>query len=318
MNRLSGNSSGRAIDNIREESGTIGNMLGANGKKVGSPLRKLMVQVCYLLAGSILLLTVGCSALLFYPERQHSPNPVAERFSPRDLFFPSGDGETLHGWFFSATNPKGTVLVFHGNAGNLSTHVNGVLWLAQAGFNLFIVDCRGYGRSTGTADLAGVHRDGLAAFHYLLTLPGVDRTRIAILGQSLGGSVATYVAAVAPERQRLDLLLLDSSFFGYQQIAREKLADFFITWPFQYPLALLFSDAYSPGKRIGAVTAPLVIIHDRDDKIVPFHHGEQLYAAGREPKVMLSTNGRGHICSFADATIRLRVAELIAGITIVK
>jgi len=271
------------------------------------------VHVRYMFLGTLLLLCTGCSALLLHPERQHSPNPVAERFSPQEIFFSSGDGETLHGWFFRAENPKGTVLVFHGNAGNITTHVNSVLWLAQAGFNLFAMDYRGYGRSTGEPDLAGAHRDGLAAFHYLLSLPGVDMTRIAILGQSLGASVATYVAATSPDRERVSLLLLEGGFFSYQQIAREKLADVFITWPFQYPLSWLFSDAYSSGRWINEVTAPVVIIHDRDDKTIPFHHGEQLYATCRAPKELLTTSGLGHIGSFADAALRKKVAGLIAG-----
>jgi fermentation-respiration switch protein FrsA (DUF1100 family) len=201
------------------------------------PIRRPFSKILSLLAGTTLLLFTGCSALLFHPERQHTHNPVAERFSPQEVFFQSSDGEILHGWYFRTENPLGTVLVFHGNAGNISFHVNSVLWLAQEGFNLFVVDGRGYGRSTGEAELAGLHLDGLAAFHHLLSLPGVDRTRIAILGQSLGGSIAAYVAATAPERERVSLLLLDGCFFSYQQIAREKLANIFITWPFQYPLS---------------------------------------------------------------------------------
>lgn len=276
-------------------------------------VKNTKIIMSWLLAGMLLLLSGGCAALLFHPENQHVPNPVAERFSPQDIYFPSGDGETLHGWFFKAENPKATVLVFHGNASNISTHVNSVLWLVQAGFNLFIIDYRGFGHSSGEAALTGVHRDGLAAFTHLLNLPEVGSTRIAILGQSLGGSVATYVAATAPQRGKISLLLLDSSFFSYRQIAREKLANVFITWPFQYPLAWLFNDDYSPGKWIGKLPVPVVIIHDRNDKVVPFHHGEQLYAAASEPKMMLTTSGLGHISSFANAGIRNQVAALIAG-----
>lgn len=275
------------------------------------------VRACYLLAGIFLLFSCGCSALLFHPERQQTPNPLAERFSPQDVYFESDD-ETLHGWFFRAENPKGTVLVFHGNAGNITTHVNTVLWLVQEGFNLFAIDYRGFGNSSGEPDVAGVHHDGLAAFKQLLTLPGVSSTRIAVLGQSLGGSVATYVAATAPKREKVKLLLLDSSFFSYQQITREKLAKFFITWPLQYPLSWLFNNDYSPAFLIDRVTAPIVIIHDRADTVVPFHHGGQLYAASREPKTMLTTSGLGHIGSFADAGLRNRVAALIAGSLPVK
>lgn len=265
-----------------------------------------------LVTGIGMLMLCGCSALLLHPEKGLRPNPVARRFNPQDIFFPSGDGETLHGWFFRSGQAKGTVLVFHGNAENISTHVNGVLWLVQEGFNLFIVDYRGYGFSTGSPDLAGAHRDGIAALEHLVTLPGVDPERLIILGQSLGGTVATYVAAAAPRRGAVKLLVLDSTFCSYRQIAREKLAGFFLTWPLQYPLSWLFSDDYSPEHWIGTVTAPVIIIHDMDDRIVHFSHGEQLLAAATGPKELWATNGHGHISSFAEKEIRQRLALRIA------
>ncbi|HEY5975507.1 MAG TPA: alpha/beta hydrolase [Geobacteraceae bacterium] len=265
-----------------------------------------------LLLGWVMLLLGGCSSLLFHPQRELLPNPVAARFTPQDVFFPSGDGETLHGWFFSAPTAKGTILAFHGNAENISTHVNGVLWLVPAGFNLFIIDYRGYGLSTGTPSLDGVHRDGLAALERLLALPGVEQGRVTLLGQSLGGSVATYVAAASPQRATLQALVLDSAFFGYRQIAREKLGSFFLTWPFQYPLSWLFNDEYNAGRWLGRVTVPVIIIHDRDDLTVPFHHAEELRAAVSGPSELLVTTGNGHIGSFANAQVRSRLERLLS------
>lgn len=253
----------------------------------------------------------GCSALLFHPVRQPIPNSVAERFKPQDFFFPSGDGETLHGWFFSAQQAKGTVLAFHGNAENIGTHVNGVLWLVPAGFNLFIIDYRGYGRSTGTPSLEGVNRDGLAALEHVLTRKDVGKGRVVVLGQSLGGTVATYVAASSPQRDSLKALVLDSTFAGYRQIAQEKLATFFLTWPLQYPLSWLFNDEYSAARWIGKVTVPVIIIHDRDDRVVPFHHAEQLRALGMGTAELIETSGNGHIGSFADSSARNRLAEIL-------
>ncbi|HZV81246.1 MAG TPA: alpha/beta hydrolase [Geobacteraceae bacterium] len=277
-----------------------------------------MPRLCAVLArlgiGIGVIMLCGCSALLFHPERELLPNPVAGRFKPQNVFFPNGDGETLHGWYFQPGRAKGTVLVFHGNAENISTHVNGVLWLVQEGFNLFIIDYRGYGRSTGTPDLDGVHRDGVAALGHLMTLPGVDPGRVVILGQSLGGSVATYAAAVSPRREQVKLLVLDSAFSSYRQIAREKLGSFFLTWPLQYPLSWLFNDDYSVERWIGRVAAPVVILHDTSDTIVPFHHGDQIFAAATGQKENWATSGHGHISSFADAGIRQRLAARIAGL----
>ena len=273
--------------------------------------RRSGTAVLLLFSGALVLLLCGCSSLLFYPQREFLANPVALRFSPQDVFFPSGDGETLHGWFFQARQAKGTVLAFHGNADNISSHVNGVLWLVQEGFNLFIIDYRGYGRSTGAPSLDGVHRDGLASLEQLLALPGVKRGRVILLGQSLGGSVATYVAAVSPQRAAVEALVLDSAFFSYRQIAREKLGGFFLTWPFQYPLSWLFNDKYSAGRWIGLVNASVVIIQDRDDQIVPFQHAEQLRAAVSGPVELMVTSGYGHVGSFADAEVRQRLVLLL-------
>lgn len=253
---------------------------------------------------AIMTVIYGCSLFLFHPSRTFSANSVVQKADPKDIFFSSGDGEILHGWFFRATRPKGTVLVFHGNAENITTHVNGVLWLVTEGFNLFVVDYRGYGLSTGRPDLRGVHRDGVAAFEFLLTLSDVDVDKIALIGQSIGGSIATYVAATAPQRDKVRLLVLDSSIFGYRLIARDKLADFFLTWPLQYPFSLLLNDYFSPSLWIGQVNSPVIVINDSNDEIVPTYHSDQLYAAIRSPKEIWRTDGYGHISSMKNERIR--------------
>src|SRR5512134_443700 len=113
----------------------------------------------------ILLLCEGCTHLIFSPrQREFFPIPYARHYGPQDVYFKTPDGLKLHGWFLKAQGePEGTILVLHGNAENLSTHVNGVLWLVDEGYNIFIFDYRGYGRSEGTPTIAGVHVDAEAA-----------------------------------------------------------------------------------------------------------------------------------------------------------
>lgn len=152
----------------------------------------------------VLIIIYGCDTLIFHPSKGFFANHTIQKANPKDIFFQSGDGEKLHGWFFSAVESKGTVLVFHGNAENITSHSNSVLWMVMEGFNVLIIDYRGYGISTGSPDLDGIHRDGLAAFEYLLSRPDIDGDRIALLGQSIGGSVATYVAATAPGREKVN------------------------------------------------------------------------------------------------------------------
>lgn len=253
-----------------------------------------------------LVLTSGCTGLFFYPEKRHYDNPAAKLFSPENIYFKTDDGLTLHGWLLRTPGEAvGTVLVMHGNAQNVSTHVNGVLWLVREGFNVFLFDYRGYGWSEGRPTIQGIHQDAEAALETLVMMPGINHDRIIVLGQSLGGAVAVYTAVNSPERKHIKALVIDSAFSGYRLIAREKLSQLIVTWPVQYPLSYLFNDAYSPVKWIAKVSpVPVIIIHGEQDAVVPAHHAEALFDAAREPKQLWRVPRLGHIQSFANVVVR--------------
>jgi fermentation-respiration switch protein FrsA (DUF1100 family) len=256
----------------------------------------------------------GCGSLFFYPQKQLYDNPVARQFSPEDIYFKTPDGLLLHGWFFQTTTPdaRATILVLHGNAENLSTHVNSVLWLIKEGFNLFIFDYRGYGKSQGSPSIKGVHLDAEAALKKLLSMPKVGKEQIIVLGQSIGGAIAVYTVANTPYKDRIAALVIDSTFSSYRSIAREKLAQVFITWPFQYPLSYLVSDSYSPIRWIQKVSCvPVLIIQGDKDPVVPLHHGQMLYDAALSPKELWETTVPGHVTSFADARVREKLVRYL-------
>jgi fermentation-respiration switch protein FrsA (DUF1100 family) len=266
------------------------------------------------MAGILLsLLLSGCGSLFFYPQKELYDNPVARRFHPQDISFKASDGVALHGWFFQGYGePQATILVFHGNAQNLSTHVNSVLWLVQEGFNLFIFDYRGYGRSEGSPGIKGVHLDGAAALEMVMNLPRVRSMPVVVLGQSIGGAIAIYTVAHAPDKSRIAALVIDSAFASYRLIAREKLDSFWLTWPFQYPLSFLVGDSYSPVQWISKVSpVPVLIMHGEKDTVVPNRHSRMLYDAASQPKEYWTTPAPGHIMSFADEAIRRKFVEFL-------
>jgi len=259
----------------------------------------------------MLFLSGGCSGLFFYPSKTLVDNPAIERFDRKDVFFKTPDNVTLHGWLIQTPgSPRGTVVFFHGNAGNMSTHVNNVLWLVPAGYDLFVFDYRGYGTSEGGPTLEGVNIDGKAALVEALSIarPGP----VIVLGQSLGGAVAVYAAASISDKEKLKAVVVDSAFADYREIVRDKMSQFIITWPFQYPVSIFFDDDYAPIRWISKISpVPVLLTHGTNDRVVPFHHGPELYGAALKPKEFWPAEGRGHIEAFTDKSMRERLLKYL-------
>lgn len=282
-------------------------------KRVRLPLHKIAALAA---AITLVLLAAGCTRLFFNPSKRIISNSAVLSYSPQDVYMKSADGLTLHGWFFQAREARGTILVCHGNVENMSTHAKLDLWLIDAGYNIFIFDYRGYGRSEGAPDVLGVHLDAEAALETLLfRLPHDSRHRIFIFGKSLGAAVAVYTVSRSPYKNRLKALILDSPFSSYRAIAREKIAESIVGWPFQYPLSYLVNDDYSPIKYIQNVApVPVVIIHGAGDPVIPEHHGRILYETALQPKQLWETAIPGHVTAQEDDAVRKRLLAFLSGV----
>jgi fermentation-respiration switch protein FrsA (DUF1100 family) len=194
------------------------------------------------------------------------------------------------------------VIHFHGNAQNMSAHFGFVSWLPAEGFNLFVFDYRGYGTSAGRADRSGVYEDSLAALDYVAARPGIDHSRLLVLGQSLGG--ANAIAAVGSRHHSgIRAVVIESAFASYQGIVRDKIADIPILSLLRAPLShILIGNSLNPDAVVANIApTPLLIIHGTDDRVVPFSHGMRLFELAREPKQLWSVDGGGHIEAFVDA-----------------
>ncbi len=255
----------------------------------------------------------GCTHLFFQPQKELVHNQCLDTVKHKDISFKTADGLTLQGWLLKPEGKSsGTILYLHGNAENISTHVNNVLWLIDEGFTLFLFDYRGYGNSEGRPAIEGVHLDAEAALKAIINLSGNDGDRIIVLGQSLGGAIAVYAVANSPLKSHVKALVIDSVFSSYRAIAREKAAQFVITWPLQYPLSFLVNDHYSPDRWIRKVSpVPILIIQGDKDTIVPLHHGTVLYEKASTPKEFWVVKGAGHIRAFAEKDIREKLVRYL-------
>lgn len=264
-----------------------------------SKQRHYSVKACclgLLLFGSSLL--SGCTNLFFVPDQRQYLKPEQLQLSYEDVALTTADGVALHAWYFPAVSEaKGTVLFLHGNGENISSHIIATHWLPGVGYNLLALDYRGFGRSAGRPSMAGVHLDIDAAMQWLADKTPADQPLI-IYGQSLGGALSITSASRLPatQKQRLAAVVADSPFSSPRLIAREKLSEFWLTWPFQHPLSWTISDEYSPIASLAQLAPiPLLLIHGSDDVVVPASHSARLFAAAAEPKAYWQVPDIGHI-----------------------
>ena len=220
--------------------------------------------------------------LLFLPDlpsRRLTATPESVGLSYRSLKIRTEDGVLLHGWYLPAQNPRGTLLFCHGNAGNISHRLASLEIFHRLGLAVLIFDYRGYGQSEGRPSEQGTYRDAEAAWRYLTEQRAVPPTEIFLFGRSLGAAVATHLAA----RQPVGGLIIESAFTSVPDLAAEL-------YPF-LPARWLARFSYDTRDMLRAVSSPVLVIHSREDDIIPFHHGRHLYQAAHPPKQFLELRG---------------------------
>lgn len=213
------------------------------------------------------------------PGRALEATPQRLSLDYDDVRLETDDGVALHGWYVHARQSRGTVLFFHGNAGNISHRLDSIAIFAGLGLDVFIVDYRGYGRSEGKPGEQGTYRDADAAWRYLTGERNLDPARIVIFGRSLGGAVAAYLAADT----RAAALIVESSFTSAEDMASRL-------YPFM-PVRLLTRLRFPVVDYVMQNRNPVLIVHSREDEIVPFDMGEALYRAASTPKTFLELTG---------------------------
>ncbi len=278
------------------------------------------------LLGLALLSFAACSGLFYQPGKVRKTDPSDLGMEYQDVRIESAGGRKLHAWLFPPGNgaeERGTIIQFHGNAENISSHFMSLAWVTTQGYNFITFDYSGYWDSDGAPGQRTLNEDALAALKYAVEFNRVRAAEtgrkpvLAAYGQSLGGTVLLRALADFSERREIDAVIIDSSFPSYQDIAREKLSILWETWLFQ-PLAyLLVSDAYAPEKTIASLSGTrILVIHGTEDKAVPIHHGRRIFELAKEPKEFWEVPGGRHIDSMVrhDGKYRRMLVEYLEGL----
>ncbi len=265
-----------------------------SGANVRKPVLSSVLSL--LLAGAggygvlLLLLYATQSGLLFLPHvggRELVASPADIGLAFETVRVETEDGVALHGWFVPARAARrGSLLFFHGNAGNISHRLGSLRIFHGLDLDVLIIDYRGYGQSGGEPDEAGTYRDAVAAWRHLVEARGARPERVVLFGRSLGASVAAWLAArLAEEGTRPAGLILESAFTSVPDLA----ADLY-PW---LPARRLARLRYDTRASLAAVNCPVLVAHSPADEIIPYAHGRALHAAAPAPKAFLELRG-GH------------------------
>jgi len=175
----------------------------------------------------------------------------------------ASDGAALNALHFKHDNPKGVILYFHGNAGDLSRWGNMAIPLVNRGYAVIIMDYRTYGKSTGKLSEQALHDDAELFYAYAEEYYGI--LPILLYGRSLGTGIATQLAAKkAPEQ-----LILETPYYSLVDVAKDRFPFLPVQWLLKYKMESF--------RYISKVRCPITIFHGTSDGVVPYESGEKLY-----------------------------------------
>ncbi|HUT54094.1 MAG TPA: alpha/beta hydrolase [bacterium] len=230
---------------------------------------------------------IGLTIFLYFFQSYYLYRPMSDMITTPDrlgleydrIMLRSSDGVNISAWFIPAPAPRGVILFCHSNYGNISYFVDSAKIYHDLGFSTLLFDYRGFGASGGRPGEEGTYQDAEAAWNYLVHERKVAPGDIVIVGRSLGGAVASWLAM----KHRPRALALESAFTSFPDLASDY-------YPY-LPVRLIARYDYNTKEYLGTVTCPVLVVHSRDDEIVPYHHGLALFRAAPENKRFMEISG---------------------------
>lgn len=243
---------------------------------------------------------------IYHPSPQLDVRLADVGIPGEEVWLNTSDKVRLNAWFFPAAkdSPRAqyAVLFLHGNGGNISHRTDLYQLWHGLGVNFLALDYRGYGLSAGTPSEHGTYQDALAGYEWLIA-KGYAPQHIVVLGESLGGGIASWLAAEKP----VGGLVLQSTYMSVPHLGKE-----IFPW---LPVNLLASIHYNTWERLPKIRVPVLIMHSRADTLIRFHHAEKNFAVANEPKKLYEVLGDHNDTLFAGAEqYRAGVEEFLRGL----
>ncbi len=243
--------------------------------------------------GAVVYVAMVAALFLFQRKLQYFPDartiePAAVGLADAQVIaLETADGERLIAWYVPARDQRRTFVYFHGNAGSIAYRAERAKAAMARGFGVLLLSYRGYGGSTGKPSELGLLEDARTVTAYLKA-QGLRANQLVYFGESLGSGVAVQLAIEEPPAA----IILEAPFTSAAEVGARA-----YWW---VPVRTLLKDKYDSLSRIGALKAPLLVIHGTADNVVPFELGRALFNAAPQPKQMIEIEGGAHSVEFDD------------------
>jgi fermentation-respiration switch protein FrsA (DUF1100 family) len=219
--------------------------------------------------------------MLYLPDRAIIATPEKTGLEFEDIKLITKDGINISAWHIPAKGGRHTIVLSHGNGGNISYSLDHIRIFHNMGLNVLAYDYRGYGKSGGSPSEEGTYLDAEAAYDYLVNVKRLRPENIILFGQSFGGAVSAELAL----RRKAGALIIDSGFTSVSDMGKKL-------YPY-LPVKLLSRFKYDTINKIDKATIPKLVIHSPEDELIPYEQGLALFNKAAEPKELLQIKG-GH------------------------
>ncbi len=231
----------------------------------------------YIMIGSILYFIQ--EKIMFFPTTLNQNYIYNFKETHQEIFLKTTDGAVINAVKFSSKNPKGVILYFHGNSGDISRWGEMMPFFIAKQYDVLLMDYRTYGKSTGKLSEKAFYNDAQLCYDYLLKTYAEDK--INVYGRSLGTGIATQLASLNNPKQ----LILETPYYSILDVAQHRFP--------MFPMAKLLKYKFSSFEYIKNVSCPITIFHGTDDTVVPFSSGEKLYKSSVQKKIEMIVIPKG-------------------------
>ena len=236
--------------------------------------------------------------LLFLPTQLDPSYQFQFNHSFEELFLEPDKKVSINALHFKVDEPKGVILYFHGNAGDLSRWGIITEYFVQRQYDVLVMDYRTYGKSTGVLSEAALYSDAQFCYKYLKER--YAESEITIYGRSLGSGIATYLSSHNNPKQ----LILETPYYSISDVAKHRFPIF--------PVKQLLRYEFPSYKYIKNVGCPISIFHGTNDVVVPFKSGKKLFEIAPTDKATFTIIEGGEHNNLVDYdSYHQRIEELL-------